>query len=218
MSARRRRTACPAGIALAMLVTACQPLPHPFADDRPPPALVAVPNNIDVTVGFFDGEPRATAAKLPAATAKALVKRNIPASDAAMSKSSYRLDGRIEQRPDLAGKSLVTVFWRLRDSKGNIVSERSDRLSAPSRDWNDGDDERIAQLAGAGAGGFAALLIDETPKEQPRGGPVRVAIRKVAGAPGDGNDALATSLNAVLKHRDIELVDAGKGKPDLSID
>jgi hypothetical protein len=43
-------------------------------------------------------------------------------------------------------------------------------------------------------------------------------VRKVAGAPGDGNDSLAASMTAVLKHADIELVDATKGQPDLDVD
>ncbi|HVH80561.1 MAG TPA: hypothetical protein VM782_14290, partial [Stellaceae bacterium] len=47
---------------------------------------------------------------------------------------------------------------------------------------------------------------------------VRVAVRKVTGAPGDGNASLASSLTAVLKHQDIEFVDAANGKPDIAVD
>jgi hypothetical protein len=61
-------------------------------------------------------------------------------------------------------------------------------------------------------------LTDETPKEAPGGGRIRVAVRKVDGAPGDGNNSLASSLTAVLKHQDIELVDAANGKPELNVD
>src|SRR6202007_2993504 len=70
----------------------------------------------------------------------------------------------------------------------------------------------------AGASGYAAVLTDETPKEAPGGGRIRVAVRKIDGAPGDGNNSLASSLTALLKHQDIELVDASKGKPDLAVD
>jgi len=218
MSAWCWRGAPLAVLAIAGLLSACQPLPHPFADDRPPAALLAVPDNIDISVGSVEGEPRATAAKLPAAIAHELLKHNIPASDQTTSKGSYQLDGRVEARPDAPGKSLVTVFWRLRDPRGNIVSERSDRLAAPTREWDDGNDERVGQLAAAGAGGFAVLLTDETPKERPGGVRVRVAVRKIAGAPGDGAASLASSLGAVLRHQDIELVDPAGGRPDLAVD
>jgi hypothetical protein len=204
--------------ALAALLAGCQPLPHPFMDDRPSAALIAVPDNINIAVGSFEGAPRATATKLPLAVARELLKHNIPASAQTVSRNSYQLDGRIEEKPDQPGRSVVTVFWRLRDAQGRIVDERRDRLVASTRDWDDGNDAQVAQLAAAGAGGLAALLTDETPKEQPGGGRIRVAVRKIAGAPGDGDESLASSLKALLKHRDIELVDAADGKPDIAVD
>jgi hypothetical protein len=204
--------------ALTALLAGCQPLPHPFMDDRPSAALIAVPDNVNIAVGSFEGGPRATATKLPPAIAQELLKHNIPASVQTVSRDAYQFDGRIEEKPDQPGKSAVTVFWRLRDAQGRIVDERSDRLVAPTGDWDEGNDARVSQLAAAGAGGLAALLTDETPKEQPGGGRIRVAIRKIAGAPGDGEESLASSLKALLKHQDIELVDAANGKPDIAVD
>ncbi|HML11402.1 MAG TPA: hypothetical protein VK432_11125 [Stellaceae bacterium] len=211
-----RRLILPA--VLALLLDACQPLPHPFDHDRPSAALIAVPDNFNIAVTRVDGNPPATAEKLPKAIAQELVKHNITASDETASKASYQLAGRIETRPDQPGQSVVTVYWQLRDPYGNIVSERSDRLAAPTREWDNGDEARVTQLAAAGAAGLAALMTDATPKEAPGGGRVRVAVRKIDGAPGDGNASLANSLTAVLKHADIELVDAANGKPDVDID
>jgi hypothetical protein len=201
-------------------MAACQPLPHPFAEDKPSAALIAVPDNINIAVMPVEGEPHATAGKLATVVAQEFLKHNIPASDQSPNKASYQLDGRIEQRPDKPGKSLVIVHWRLRDPRGQIVTERTDRLAAPTHDWQTGSDEPVAQLAAAGADAMAVKLLGEPPKEekqQPIGRP-RVAVRKISGAPGDGNAALATSLAAVLKHQDLDIVDVAKGKPDLAVD
>lgn len=218
MTLRLWRIPGPAGLAIAALAAACQPLPHPFGEDWPPAALVAVPDSVNIAVDPFAGEPHATTAKLPMAVAHALVRHNIPASDETTSRTSYHLDGWIEERPDQAGKSVLTVFWRLRDAAGKIINQRSDRLSAPTRDWDAGGDEPIAQLADAGAIGLAALFAEATPKEQPGGGRTRVAIGKIAGAPGDGDASLAASLTALLRHQDIALVDAAQGTPDLAVE
>jgi hypothetical protein len=210
------------GLAVAAFVAACQPLPHPFADDRPPKALLAVPDSIDVAVGAFEGEPRATAAKLGPAIAKELMKHDIPASERTASRSSYRLDGRIEETAPLQGKATVTVFWRLRDPGGRIVNERNDKLTAPVKEWDEGNGDRVAALAASGGGALAALLTDETPKEKPvaagGSGRVRVAVRKISGAPGDGDESLAMSMTTVLKRHDLDIVDDKTGKPDLAVD
>lgn len=224
MSGSRRRAFDRVVLLTALLAAACQPLPHPFADDKPSAALMAVPDNVNIAVMPVEGEPRATAAKLAPAIAREFLKHNIPASDQGPGKASYQLDGRIEQRPDQAGKSLVIVHWRLSDPRGQTVTERSDRLAAPTHDWQTGSEEPIAKLAAAGADAMAVKLTGETPpkEEQQQAAAaisrVRVAVRKVNGAPGDGNTSLATSLAAVLKHQDLDIVDPAKGKPDLAVD
>jgi hypothetical protein len=213
---RRYGSAIIWGLALATL-PACQPLPHPFADDRPPAALLRVPGSMDITVGNFDGAPRATAVKLSAAIASQLLKHDITASATAASHSGYTLDGRIEEGPPQAGKATVTVYWRLHDPAGKIVTEHRTQLSGPVRDWEQGADAQVDLLAAAGADVLASLITETTPQEQRAGGRVRVAVHKLSGAPGDGNDSLAASMAAVLKRADIDLVDA-TGKPDLDVD
>ena len=204
-------------LALVALAAGCQPLPHPFMADRPPAALTAVPDNFDIAVGGFEGDPRAVAMKLPAAVAHELLKHNIPASDQTVSRTSYHLDGSIATIPDQPGRTALAVHWRLRDASGALVAERSDRVVAPTREWEDGKDARVVELAAAGAAGFAALLNHEGPKQAADGGRVRVAIGKIDGAPGDGDSALGSSLSALLKHQDVELVDRANGKPEIAI-
>src|SRR4029077_20391896 len=100
MSGERNRCARLTIFALAPLIPACQPLPHPFADDRPPAALLQVRDVAGVSIAPIEGKPAAITEKLGAAMAKALLKRDIPASDKTTSLGSYQLYGRvIEARP-----------------------------------------------------------------------------------------------------------------------
>jgi hypothetical protein len=205
----------------AVSLGACQPLPHPFDHDRPPAALMSVPDSADIAVGTIEGEPKATASKLGPALASALLKHEIPATHRTTSISSYRLEARIQQGTAHQGKAVVTVFWRLRDPRGRVVAERDNQLEAAVRDWENGDDDRIAQLAEPAAAELAALLADEAPKQQQDAAPsgrTRVAVRKIAGAPGDGNESLASAVTAVLKRSDIDVVDKPDAKHDVDVD
>jgi hypothetical protein len=216
VTARRLSTAL-AGLAL-VATAACQPLPHPFAYDLPPAALMVVPDSIDIAVGTIDGEPRATAQALSSAVASELLRHNVAASATTTSHTSYVLDGRIEESPPQAGQATVTVYWRLRDAAGHILDEHSNHLAAAAQEWQNGADAKVTQLAAASADVLASLVTEATPKEQPGSGRVRVAVRKIGGAPGDGNASLANSMAAVLKHADVDIVDAANGKPDLAVD
>jgi len=206
---------------VAAFAAGCQPLPQPFADDRPPADLVAVPDSIVVAVGTIEGEPKAAAAKLGDAIAKELLRHNVAATANSAGRASYTLDGRIVESAPLAGRATVRVVWQLRDASGHIVDQHSNNVTANARDWAVGADGPVRELASASGDILAALLTESTPKEQQTAtgsGRVRVAVRKVDGAPGDGDKSLATSMAAVLRHADIDLVDPKNGKPDLDVD
>src|SRR6185437_1913051 len=115
-------------LAAGLAVAACQPLPHPFAEDRPPPALLDVRDSSGVSIGPVGGMPRATARKLAGAVAAAFLTHDIPASASTASLGSYLLDGRIAEAPAARGRSMVTVVWRLRTAGGRLVGERREQL------------------------------------------------------------------------------------------
>ncbi len=204
-------------LVLVLILPACQPLPRPFFNDRPPASLLTVRAN-SVSIGPVTGKSRATAAKLGAAMAKALQKREIPASDRTTSLASYLLNGRIEEIPSRSGKSVMIAVWRLRDASGHVIGERKEQVEAASAEWDSGGDQPIADLAAASATALAPLLLDEAPVEAAVGGRTRILIDKVGGAPGDGDKALATALTTVLKRRALEIVGDRQGKPDLILD
>lgn len=208
-------------LAVVALLAGCQPLPHPFADDRPPAALLQVRDVAGVSIAPVEGTPAAITEKLGAAVAKALLKRDIPASDKTTSLGSYQLYGRvIESRPQ-GGKATVSAHWRLYDAKGRTVGEHTAKLEAPAGEWEGANPEPMEKLAGLSAEGLAPLLEEEAPAEAPKAaseaGRIRVAVNAVSGAPGDGGKSLAAAVAAVLKRQELAIVDKDQ-KPDLTVD
>jgi len=206
---------------LAVLLAACQPLPHPFADDRPPASLLTVRDSAGISIAPIEGGPSATAEKLGAAVASALGKRDIPASDRTTSLGSYLLYGRLDGQRPRAGKGALTVYWRLQDSGGRSIGERTARLEAPARAWESGDDTIIASLAEASAAEIAPLLADEAAPaaaEVAGGGRTRIAIHPVSGAPGDGAKSLANAIATVLKRQELAVLDDPSAKADVILD
>src|SRR5882757_8616037 len=78
-----------------LLLAACQPLPHPFAHDTPPPnsPILTPPDSAGIMVEPVAGAPEPTAHDLAAAMAKALRDDDVPASTNASNRGSYRLAG-----------------------------------------------------------------------------------------------------------------------------
>jgi hypothetical protein len=206
---------------ISALLASCQPLPHPFADDRPPASLLTVRDSAGISVQTMEGGPPATAQKLGAAIASALGKRDIPASDRTTSLGSYLLYGRLEAERPRAGKAALTVHWRLQDSGGHPVGERTARMEAPPQAWDVGDETIIASLAEASAAEIAPLLADEAAPAAAAAagdGRTRIVIRPVSGAPGDGAKSLANAIATVLKRQDVVVLDDPNAKADVILD
>jgi hypothetical protein len=204
--------------ALLLPIAGCQPLPHPFADDVPRrgAAILALPDSTSIAIAPIEGAPRATAEKLGPAMASALQEREIAASDKTASISSYELIGRIEEMPPSQGKATLVVLWELRDPSGGRLGERADRLEAAAADWDTGSDDAIARLAAASATQLATMLQDEPPPtETETGGRTRLLVRGVEGAPGDGDQALISSITEILKKQDLAIVSDPQAKADL---
>ena len=152
--------------AVAVTLGACQPLPHPFADDRPPASLLRVRDSAGISIAPIEGGPPAAASKLGAAVASALVKHDIPASDRTTNLTSYLLYGRLEAQRPRSGQETVAAHWQLQDASGRLVGERTTQLEAPAKTWETGADAVIARLAEASAAEIAPLLADEPPPAQ----------------------------------------------------
>jgi hypothetical protein len=210
------------GAVLAFLLPSagCQPLPHPFADDVPHRGapVLALRDSSSVAIAPIEGLPRATAEKLGPAMASALQEREIAASDKTASIGSYELAGRIQKMASSKGEAALVVLWELRDPSGRRIGERAERVDAPADDWDAGKEDAVARLAAVSAAQVAALLQDEAPSEAEIGGRMRLAIGPIAGAPGDGDQALVTSITEILKKQDLAIVSDPQAKADLVLD
>jgi hypothetical protein len=207
-------------LAFVLPMAGCQPLPHPFANDVPRRGapILDLRDSTSVAIAPIEGLPRATAEKLGPAMASALQEREIAASDKTASIGSYELVGRIQVMAPSQGKAALVVLWELRDPSGQRIGERAERLDAAPDDWEAGSKDAVARLAAASAAQVAALLQDEAPSEAEISGRTRLAIGAVAGAPGDGNQALVSSITEILKKQDLAIISDPQAKADLLLE
>ena len=216
----KRRGGAVALLAPALLLAGCQPLPHPFADDRPPAELLTLRDSAGVSVAPIEGAP-AIADKLGAAVVKGLLQRDIPASDKTTSLGSYVLHGGLVESPPNQGNATITAYWRMLDAKGRLVGEYSTRAEAKAGEWQSGEAKPIEKLAAASVAGLAPLIEGEAPTraatEPEDSGRVRVAVHPLSGAPGDGDKSLANAVASVLQRQELAIV-KGDQKADLTID
>lgn len=207
-------------LAFLLPMAGCQPLPHPFANDVPRrgASILDLRDSTSVAIAPIEGLPRATAEKLGPAMASALQEREIAASDKTASIGSYELVGRIQKMAPSQGKAALVVLWELRDPSGQRVGERAERVDAQSDDWDTGSEDAVAHLASASAAQIAALLQDEAPSEAEISGRTRLTIGAITGAPGDGDQALVSSITEILKKQDLAIVSDPQAKADIVLD
>jgi hypothetical protein len=173
-------------LALFFLLAACQPLPHPFADDRPDPSLLAPRDSAGVVVDAPAGMSPALAEQLAAA----LRGREIPASTQSRNKSSFEL----RLSPGQAPPGSDGVDWELRAADGHTLG----RGSAAGGD--------APSIAAAAAPEIARLLQDEPPAMAGSSEPA-VALRPVTGAPGDGGRTLTRAMDYALRQAHVALAE-----------
>lgn len=173
---------------LLFLLAACQPLPHPFADDAP---LQSPRDGVGILVRPVAGAPAPLAAKLAETMAAALRDREIPASTQGHNKGSYELVAAAHDEPREASGSSLVVDWELRAADGKPVGHGS-----ASGDTTD--------IAAAAAPGIARLIQDDPPVTA-AGADAAVGLRPITGAPGDGGRALLRAMNDALRRVHVAL-------------
>ena len=209
----RRRIA----LALALLLLAgCQPLPHPFEDDRPAARapIMTLPDSDTVLVSPVAGLAPDVRQKLAHATAEALQAHEILASDESGNRGSLNLLGTAG-----AGERGVKVDWRLIDPAGRIVGNATSSAGVSLESINRGDAAAIKALATASADAVARLLQEDAPVSAavPARNFRQVQVFPVSGAPGDGKQALTAAMTAALKQAKLTVVPGERGGEALAV-
>jgi hypothetical protein len=193
-------------LALLLLAAACQPLPHPFAEDTtlPDPTALRPPDSAGIIVLPVTGAPSPMAERLAEAMAKALRGADVPASTTAQNRGSYRLVASAEEKPLGPGRSSVTVAWRLEDAGGAPIGQHAETAETASAIWQQGDSPLAANLANEAAPAIAALVEGDAPLPTVTVEPV-LAVRGISGAPGDGGETLSRAIGNALQRANVEV-------------
>ena len=198
-----------AAVALALLLTGCQPLPHPFADDRPAPRapIVSLRNTTSVAVAPVAGLEPGARDKLAETVASALQDLDVLASAESASRGSLSLLGTARA----AGPGVV-VDWRLVDPNGKALGQGSDSAPVSLDAVNRSDAAALKALALAAAPDVAKLLQDDGPIGPADAGSLRrVVVLPVTSAPGDGRDSLQLAMAAALTQAKLTVLPAQPG-------
>lgn len=196
---------------LALIAAACQPVPHPFVDDRPPPdsPLLSPPDSAGVVVPPVAGTAAPAGRALAEAMAAALRDADVPASTGAHNQRSFRLLGTAREAPLADGRTQVAIAWEMRDAAGKPVGRQAQTLVEPTAGWQGGDaalaESAVRQVAPA----LAKLVEGDAPLPAVGVDPV-VAVRDITGAPGDGARSLLSAMSNALGRANVAVA----GKPD----
>jgi hypothetical protein len=199
---------------LLLLLAACQPLPQPFAEDRPPTgaAILTPKDGAGIAVQPVAGVSAEVASGLAEAMAAALRDADVPASTQGGNKASYRLAGAARAQALAGGRTAIELRWELRGPDGAAAGAPVQKDEASLAEWRDGNPGLLARLAKAAAPRIAALLQEDGAADA-GAGEIGVVVREVAGAPGDGPRALARAMVASLRQARIAATD-GAAKPE----
>lgn len=200
-----------------LLLAACQPLPHPFADDMPPPnsPILTPPDSVGILVEPVAGAPEPAAHDLAAAMALALQKEDVPASTQARNRGSYRLSGKASAS-DTGGKTLqIVVLWQMMAPDGRTLSSQESRQLLAEADWQQGG-KAVTELARQSAPTLAKVVQTTAPSPLLGSDPL-IAVQPVTGAPGDGSRSLARAMADALKRANLALAEKPEDKPTFLV-
>jgi hypothetical protein len=201
--------------ALLALLGACGDLPQPYRGNAgglsaqlvaPPGSRVAVPRPAEAMLDDASGT------RFAEALAEALRTAEVPAVAAA----ALPLDWRVDVRASRQGVNVVPRFVLI-DADGREQGT-TDGRPVPVQAWAEGAAEPLRTAATAAAPRIAELMLRAeaarkatNPAALASGGPPRLRVVPVSGAPGDGNTSLTARLTGFLTERGFVVSDSASG-------
>ena len=195
---------------LTCCAAACQPLPHPFAGDVPPAALLSPRDSAGIYVAPVAGDPSPVAGELAEAMAKALRDADIPASTRGRNKGSYELRGAAREQTLPGDRVEVSVDWELLAADGRSLGHAPVAAKQPA-----GAADTVAPtIAAEATPAIRRLVQDEPPVAAAQPDPA-VSLRPVIGAPGDGGRSLTRAMEEALRRARVALAKPGGDAPSF---
>ena len=148
---------------LLLLVVGCQPLPQPFADDRPPPgaAILTPKDGAGIVVRPISGLPEAASDALAEAMADALQNNDVPASTVVHNRASYILTAQAHDHALDGDRTAIELRWELHGPDGASVGTHEQKLEVSLAAWRAGNPLLLTDLANSAAPSLAGLLQEE---------------------------------------------------------
>lgn len=209
------RALCGLALAALLALPACGDLPQPFRGNpggmagalaAPPAYRLAVQPPAEA---LLSGE---QARSFAAALSAALLSAEVPAAVT----EPLPLDWRLSVRAELRDGAVVPRYV-LTDPDGREQGA-AEGARIPARAWSDADAEVLRRAARDAAPRIADLLLraeaarkSTDPAALAAGGPPRIFVPPVRGAPGDGNQALTVRLREALGAQGMIVQDVTEG-------
>jgi hypothetical protein len=197
------------------LLLACQPLPHPFADNRPPPTspILSPPDAAGIVVQPVAGAPPASSQTLAAAMVEALQKEDVPADTVAANARSYRLVGTATATP-AGAVTRVSIAWQLSGADGHVVATETGAAEVPSDGWERGSVDAAKALVAQAAPVLARRVEGDVPQEHAvKEATLGIVPVTVTGASGDGGHELSLAIATLLNRAGVALQDKPSDPP-----
>ncbi|MFT5486310.1 MAG: hypothetical protein ACI9JL_002439 [Paracoccaceae bacterium] len=194
---------------LALVATACQPLPQPFqpdASNKTANPLLKLADRSGVVVRPVQGMPEDTGAVLARAMATALVDRNLPAFTEDGNSSSLVLTGQAIATPRGSARSEIRVIWRVSDRNGIQQGEHVLDIAARKTAWANGSPTLLREIAQKSAGKIAEIVQGPAERDRTADRVQRTLhVWKIDGAPETAGALLRSELETALRRQALRV-------------